>query len=291
MQGNRTGWLKLGFVGPTLAFLILFNVFPLVWSIVLGFQAADLTGGESHGVGGANYAKVFADPEYAEALRRTAKFVGLAVGLELLLGFSLALALQKDFKGKGIVLTTLLVPMMLSPAVVGIFWNLMLNGNYGILNQMLGALGLPQPQWTTDREWKFTSILLVDLWMWTPFMLLISLAALNAIPKSIYEAAEIDRAGRLTVFRRITLPMTAPLLGLAVLLRATDALKQFDLVMAITGPNDPNTQTLSTLLYQVVFRDGKVGLGASYACVVLVAVIAIATVFTRYMERLKEQPA
>jgi multiple sugar transport system permease protein len=297
--------MKCVFVGPTLAFLVAFNVFPLVWNVVLGFRRVDLTGGESTYVGTLNYARVFSDPRFAEAVRLTARFVGLAVGLELLLGFTLALCLQKEFKGKGALLTALLVPMMLSPAVVGLYWNLILNGNYGILNQALGGLdsllhrhhwlptdvSIPTPQWTTDRDWKFTSILLVDLWMWTPFMLLVSLAALHAIPKSVYEAAEIDRASRLTVFRRITLPMAAPLLGLAVLLRATDALKQFDLVMAVTGPNDAKTQTLSTLLYQTLFRDGKVGLGASYACVILVAVVAVATVFTRHIERLRERPA
>lgn len=283
--------MKWGFVGPTLLFLVAFNVFPLLWNVVLSFRSTELVGESARFVGTANYARVFADPQYAAALRLTARFVGLAVGIELLLGFGLALALRRDFRGKGVVLTTLLVPMMLSPAVVGLFWNLILNGNYGILNQTLGALGLPTPQWTSDRDWKFTSVLLVDLWMWTPFMLLISLAALQAIPPSLYEAAEIDRASRLTAFRRITLPLAAPLLGLAALLRATDALKQFDLVMAITGPNDATTQTLSTLLFQIVFRDGKVGLGASYACVVLVAVIALATLFTRYLERLREQPA
>lgn len=288
-QGSRP--LQWALVGPTLLFLVAFNVFPLVWSIALGFRSGELVGGDSRFIGGANYARVFTDPRFADAVRLTARFVGLAVSLELLLGFGLALVLQRDSRWKTAILTTLLVPMMLSPAVVGLFWNLILNGNYGILNQLLGALGLPAPQWTTDRDWKFVSVLLVDLWMWTPFMLLISLAALNAIPRSLYEAAEIDRAGRFTVFRRITLPLVAPLLGLAVLLRATDALKQFDLVMAITGPNDPTTQTLSTLLYQVVFRDGKVGLGSSFACVVLVAVIAVATLFTRYMERLEERPA
>lgn len=283
--------MKWGFVGPTLLFLVAFNVFPLVWNIVLGFRSTELVGEGGRFVGGANYARIFTDPQYADAIRLTARFVALAVAIELAAGFVLALALRRDFRGKGVVLTTLLVPMMLSPAVVGLFWNLILNGNYGILNQILGTLGLPTPQWTTDREWKFTSILLVDLWMWTPFMLLIALSALHSIPASLYEAAEIDRASRLTVFRRITLPLAAPLLGLAALLRATDALKQFDLVMAITGPNDVKTQTLSTLLFQVVFRDGKVGLGASYACVVLVAVVALATVFTRYLERLREQPA
>ena len=291
MRGPRTRRLSWGFTGPTLLFLLAFNIYPLVWNVVLGFRSGTLLGGASANNGGANYARVFADPQFVEALRLTARFVGLAVALELLLGFTLALCLRRDFRGKTVLLTALLVPMMLSPAVVGLFWNLILNGNYGILNQVLGALGLPQPQWTTDRDWKFTSVLLVDLWMWTPFMLLISLAALNAIPGALYEAASIDRATPFTQFRRITLPLCAPLLGLAVLLRATDALKQFDLVMAITGPNDEKTQTLSTLLYQVEFRDGKVGLGASFACIVLVAVVGVATVFTRYMERLRERPS
>jgi multiple sugar transport system permease protein len=174
---------------------------------------------------------------------------------------------------------------------MGLYWNLILNGNYGLLNQALGAVGLPEPQWLTDKALKLPSILAIDVWMWTPFMLLIALAGLASIPRSIYEAAAIDRAGRWTVFRRITLPMTAPLLGLAVLLRTTDALKQFDLVMAVTGPNDGSTQTLSALLYQVVFRDGKVGLGSAYACLVLVMVVAVATIFTRYLDFLRGRAA
>jgi multiple sugar transport system permease protein len=157
------------------------------------------------------------------------------------------------------------------------------------LNQVLGALGLSEPQWLTDKDLKLFSIVLIDVWMWTPFMLLIALAALNAIPATLYEAAEVDRAGRWTVFRRITLPLCAPLLGLAALLRTTDALKQFDLVMAVTGPNDERTQTVSTLLYQVLFRDGRVGLGSAYGCLALVLVIALATVFTRYLDFLQRR--
>ena len=122
-------------------------------------------------------------------------------------------------------------------------------------------------------------------------MMLISLAALQSIPPYIYEAAAIDRASSWRTFRRITLPMCAPLLGLAVLLRATDALKQFDLIMALTGPNDRVTQTLSALLYQTVFRDGKVGLGTAYSYVILVLVIALASVFLRYMGRLQRESA
>jgi multiple sugar transport system permease protein len=291
---NGERYLKLGFVGPTLCFLVAFNVFPLLYNVVLGFTNAELVGGSPRWVGGANYARIFADPLFAAAMRRTAVFVAGAVAAELVLGFALALALVRPFRGKSAVLTTLLVPMMLSPAVMGLFWNLILNGNYGILNQGLAALGPPlvpsdigQPQWLTDSALKLWSILLIDVWMWTPFMMLIALAGLSAIPHYLYEAAEIDRAGRWRTFTSITLPLCAPLLGLAVLLRTTDALKQFDLVMAITGPNDSSTQTLSALLYQITFRDGKIGLGSAYACLVLVVVVALATVFTRYLERLR----
>ncbi len=291
MSAQRTRGLALAFVAPTLVFLLAFNVFPLVYNLVLGFTDAELVGSGGRWRGSTNYARLFGDPQFAAALRRTALFVACAVGSELALGFAVALALQRRFRGRNTLLTALLVPMMLSPAVIGLFWNLILDGNYGVLNQVLGALGLPEPQWTTDRDFKFLSILLIDVWMWTPFMLLIALAALNSIPAHLYEAAEVDRAGRWTVFRRLTLPLCAPLLGLAALLRTTDALKQFDLVMAVTGPNDERTQTLSTLLYQVVFRDGRVGLGSAYACLVLVVVIAVATVFTRYLDTLQRRAA
>jgi multiple sugar transport system permease protein len=288
---GRRARLGYAFVAPTLVFLIAFNVFPLVYNLVLGFTNAELVGSGWEWRGTANYGRVFADAAFAGAVRRTALFVVCTVGLELGLGFAVALALRERFRGRDALLTALLVPMMLSPAVIGLFWNLILDGNYGILNQALGALGLPQPQWTTDTDFKFLSIVLVDVWMWTPFMLLIALAALNSIPRTLYEAAEVDRASPWTAFRRITLPLCAPLLGLAALLRTTDALKQFDLVMAVTGPNDERTQTVSTLLYQVLFRDGKVGLGSAYACLVLVLVIALATVFTRYLDGLERRSA
>ncbi len=282
-QSALMGW---GFVTPALLLLLAMNLFPLIYNVYLSFTNADLSGGTVKMVGTFNYTLLFGEARYANALTLTALFVLVSVSVELVLGFVLALALRDHIPGKPVILTVLLVPMMLCPVVLSLFWNLILNGNYGVLNQILGFLHLPQPQWLTDDDLKLVSILLVDVWMWTPFMMLISLAGLNAIPKYIYEAAEIDRAGRWMVFRTITLPMCAPLLGLAVLLRATDALKQFDLVMAITGPNDASTQTLSARMYQVVFREYKVGLGSAYGVVILVAVIAVATIFVRYIDSL-----
>ncbi len=288
-SGRSREFLSYGFVAPALVVLIAVNIFPLLYSIYLSFTNAALAGADFQLVGGLNYRIVFLANKYAAALRTTALFVLLAVSVELLLGFGLALALRERIRGKGLLLTALLIPMMLPQAVMGLYWKLVLNGNYGVLNQLLGALGLSQPQWITDPDLKFLSVLVVDVWMWTPFMMLISLAALNSIPFYIYEAASIDRARPWIRFRSITLPMCAPLLGLAVLFRATDALKQFDLVMAVTGPNDGATQTLSALLYQVVFRDGKVGLGAAYSYVVLVVVIALASVFVRYLSSFQQR--
>ncbi len=281
--------LKYGFVAPALLLLIALNIFPLVYSIYLSTTNYDLSGGEEKSVGARNYKEVFSEPRYGAAIRTTAVFVGAAVAVELVLGFILALALRGEFPGKGVLLTILLIPMMLSPSVMGLFWHLIFKGDYGILNQSLAAVGLGQPAWLTNPSIKLVSVLIVDIWMWTPFMMLISLAALNSIPKHLYEAAEIDRAGRWTVLRRITLPMSAPLLILAALLRATDALKQFDFVMVLTGPNDASTQTLSTLLYQTAFNGFKVGLGAAYAIVVLVGVMALATAFTRYLDALQRR--
>jgi len=286
---RRGGLLKYGFVGPALALLIALNIFPLLYNIGASFTSAGSIGGGVSFLGVRNYARIFTDPEYVAAMRVTAVFVAVAVSVELLLGFVLALALRESFRGRGTILTILLIPMMLSPAVMGLFWHQILKEDYGVLNQMLAVLGLGEPQWTVDPGLKLVSVLIIDIWMWTPFMMLIALAGLNSIPQYIYEAAEIDRAGPWRVFWKITLPMSAPLLALAVLLRTTDALKQFDLVMAIAGRNEAATKTLSVLLYEQLICNQKIGLGSAYACVVLVVVIAIASIFTRYIDYIQHK--
>lgn len=286
MSRNRLGYIL---VAPTLLLLIAVNVFPLLYTIWLSFHDVNLFADASRFAGGGNFSRVFDEPGYATALRTTAIFVVFAVSIELVLGFVVALAIHKPFPLKPVVLTILLVPMMFSPAVMGLFWSHILSEQSGMLNQLLAAVGIVGPRWQDSPTAKFASIVLIDAWMWTPFMMLIALAALNAIPTYLYEAAEVDRASRWTVFRRITLPMCAPLLGLAVLLRVTDAIKQFDLVMSVVGPTDAGTRTLSVLLYQRVIQDFAIGTGAAYSLVVLVIVIALASVLVRYLDRLQRR--
>jgi multiple sugar transport system permease protein len=281
--------LKYAFVGPALIVLIALNVFPLLFNIWLSFTDAELSSGTSAWIGASHFTRIFDELRYAEAIRTTGVFVAAAVSIELLLGYALAFCLQGAFRGKPVILTLLLIPMMLSPAVMGLYWHAILSGHFGVLNQILAVVGFAQPQWLTDPDLKLISILLIDVWMWTPFMMLISLAGLNAIPVHLYEAARIDRASPWTIFRSITLPLSTHLIFLAILFRSTDALKQFDLVMAVTGPNDAATQTLSALLYQTVFRSYKVGLGAAYGLVVLVVVVAISSVFIRYIQSFQQK--
>jgi multiple sugar transport system permease protein len=290
-SAGRARAAGFAFVAPALGLLVALNVFPLIYNIRLSFTDATLSGTSRAFVGWDNYRRVFersSDNRYARAIRTTAAYTACAVSAELALGFLLALACRGRFPGRPLAVTFLLLPMMLSPAVMGLYWSLIFNEQFGVLNRLLSLLGVAHPPaWLTGPRVKLSSALLIDVWMWTPFMMLIAMAALNSIPAYIYEAAAIDRAGPWTVFRRITLPMSAPLLLLAALLRTTDALKQFDFVMALTGPNDAATQTLSALLYQVLVRNGRTGLGSAYACVVLVAVIALATAFVRYMDALR----
>ncbi len=289
--------MKWGFVAPTIVFLLAINIYPLIYSIVVSFTDKKLGRPTSEWVGTENYGRVF-DTEkhhtYAQAIRTTGIFVFFAVSVELLLGFGLALLLRDrhPFRSKAVVLTILLIPMMLSPVVMGLFFTYILDSSFGILNQILhGLTGIPMadlPQWIKSRNLQLFTILAVDIWMWTPFMMLISMAGLNAIPKYIYEAAEIDRASAWTVFRRITLPMCAPLLMLAALLRTTDALKQFDLVYRIARDlRNEETQTLSAKLFVEMFQNFSLGQGAAYAIVVLVLVIALAVLFTRYLARIQ----
>lgn len=287
MTGAPNTSLGWKFVAPALALLVALNVYPLLSNIVLSFTNAELSGGGWGWVGFANFKAVFTEPRYLAALNTTAVFTAIAVGVELLLGFLAALALHRSFTGRSVLLIALLVPMMLSPAVMGMFWNLILNGSYGVLNQTLAVLGLHQPQWLTDPAWKLTAVLLVDIWMWTPFTLLVSLAGLQSIPPALNEAAEIDRLSAFQTFRRVTLPLVAPFLFLAALFRATDALKQFDLVMALTGPNDGATQTLSALLYQTIFGNGRIGLGSAFACVALIGVIVLTTIVVKTLDRIQ----
>jgi multiple sugar transport system permease protein len=281
--------IKLFLIGPTILVLILMNVFPLFWSLILSFtNYSSMMTKKISLVGVANYSKVLNNPVLWKYFQTTAWFVIVAVGLEFLLGFSFALLLKEKFKGWGLVTTLMLIPMMLSPVVVGLFWTFIMDANFGLLNYLIGLFGMNKVSWLTNPNIALFSVALVDVWMWTPFVMLISMTGLLAIPQSLYEAADIDMASWWFKFRKVTLPLVSPLLVLAVLFRVIDAFKMFDLIFIMTGggPGDI-TETISMSLYRLAFNKFKTGESCALAYIILIVIIALSNLLIRWINRAK----
>jgi multiple sugar transport system permease protein len=238
-----------------------------------------------------NYRRILTqnDPIYDvwHQFQVTAAIVVTAVGLEFVLGFGLALLLVRKFPGRGLLLTLMLTPMMLAPVIVGLFWKFMLDASFGVVNYMQSAwFHFPRVDYVNQPTSATVAIIMADVWMWTPFMLLISVAGLSAIPKYLTEAALVDRASAWFRFRNITLPLVWPLLLIALLFRTIDAIKLFDLPFTLTGggPGDA-TQTISYTLYQKAFNDYDTGSASALAYIILIMVIALANIYIRNLNK------
>jgi multiple sugar transport system permease protein len=281
----------MAFLTPTLVLLIAWNIFPLLWSLYLSFCNYSATASQpAQWVGTANYRAILNDPNIWRYFSTTATIVVFSVAAQALLGFSLAMLLNRPFPMKGFITTLLLVPMMLSPVVVGLFWKFIFDDVNGLMNFLMeSVLRQPRQEWLSTPRLALTSLVIVDTWMWSPFMMLISLAGLSAVPPHLYEAAEVDRASSWFKFRWITLPMVAPLLLVALLFRTMDAFKFFDVVYVLTkgAPGDA-TETLSLHLYRMAFDQYDTGKACALAYIMLVIIIALSNLYVRYLNKVKE---
>ena len=278
------------FILPTLLLLILWNVFPLFYSLFLSFTRYSHSGKlPPVWIGTANYDALLSDPKVWLNFAITGRYALLSVLFQAIVGFGLALLLRAKFKSSGLLTTLILIPMMLSPVIVGMFWRLIFNPLTGIFNYLIGFWNpATAPIWLKDNA--LVSVVIVDVWMWSPFVMLLCLSGLKAIPDYLYEAAAIDRASPWRQFWRITLPSVAPLLLLAVLFRTIEALKAFDQVMGLTGGGPGNaTETVSVSLYRMVFQgQARTGTASALAYIVLVVTIGISNVYIWYLNRMKE---
>jgi multiple sugar transport system permease protein len=282
------GWSDLRirnlFIIPTVLFLILFNIFPLIYS--LGFSFTNFAANENSPlafVGLKNYRDLLADPNVWRNFVITAKYVIVSVAGQMFVGFGMALLLNRTFALKGFVTTLLLLPMMLSPAVVGLFWQLIYSPNWGPFNYVLHLGDFNMLSSTT----ALYAVAIADIWMWSPFVMLLSLAGLSAVPKHLYEAAAVDRAGRWYTFTRITLPLVAPLLLIALIFRTMEAFKTFDLAYVLSV--QPSTELISIKLYQLAFQQWDTGRSSALAYIVLIMVLAITNIYVKYLNRVKER--
>ena len=269
------------FILPTIAFLIIFNIFPLIYSLgysFYNFSAAANSPAEF--VGLQNYRDLLADPYVWDNFTVTAKYVLISVGGQVIVGFGIAYLLNRAIPFKGRITTLLLLPMMMSAAVVGLFWQLLYSPSWGVINYIFG---LGDFAWLSNPEVALYAVAITDIWMWAPFVMLLSLAGLSAVPKHLYEAAAIDRASTWYTFTRITLPLVAPLLLIAIIFRTMEAFKTFDLAFIMS--TQPTTELIAIRLYKLAFQEWQTGKSCTLAYIVLIMVLAITNIYVKYLNQ------
>lgn len=269
--------LALVWVGPAVALLFALSIYPLIYSVKISFTGAS-------GFTLSNYVRLGSDRFLLVAAGQTAVFTMAALTIEFALGLALAVLIDSLSRARGLFRAGLLAPMLLPPVVVAVIWRLIYNPQFGVLNGTLRAMGVDTSglTWTSGERTALASIILVDIWEWTPFMFLLLSAGLQAIPHEPLEAARIDGASSWQIFHDVTLPLLKPTILLAVLLRAMDLVRIFDQVFILTqgGPGSA-TETISLYIYRTAFRFYNFG----YAAAMSFLMLLLTTVFARSLMR------
>ncbi|MBL8905413.1 MAG: sugar ABC transporter permease [Rhizobiales bacterium] len=244
---RRFKWLL---VAPAALLILAISIYPLLFSIWVLFVNYDFQIPGHAFVGLKNFSQVIFDPVARYSLWVTVVLSVINVTIEFILGLAIAMALAKTFRGRGVIISILIVPLFISPVIVGQVWVLMLHNPFGPTNYLLGQLlGYDVTiKWLTQFPWNFVALILADVWQWTPFMFVILLAGLTSIPPHVYEAAELDGVGPWLTFWNITLPYLAPMIFLAITFRLLDAVRLFDTIFIMTG-GGPGTSTYSASFY------------------------------------------
>lgn len=292
LSDRAIAWL---FVGPTIFLLLAINIFPLIWTIYLSFTnyRANRPNKDVEWVGLRNYERILGDSDIWLSMQATAHFLVWTIVLQVLIGFTLAWLINRKFKGNDLWTTIIVLPMMLSPAVVGNFWTFLYQPQIGLFNYVIAWFTGADPssfEMIGSVDLAPWSIVIVDTWMWTPFVMLICLAGLRSIPDYIYEAAEIDRASKVRQFFTITLPMVLPFLMLAVLFRGIENFKMFDLVVQLTGGGPGSITELASInLKREAFEKWRTGYASAFAIVLFVTVFGLASIYVKALNKVKER--
>ena len=283
------------FIAPTIFLLLAVNIFPLIWTIYLSFTnyRANRPNAAVKWIGTRNYERILNDADIWLTMQATAHFLFWTILLQVLLGFALAWLINRKFKGNDLWTTIIVLPMMLSPAVVGNFWTFLYQPQIGLFNYVIAFFTGVDPtsfSMIGDVVLAPWSIVIVDTWMWTPFVMLICLAGLRSIPDTIYEAAECDRASKWRQFWTITVPMVLPFLMLAVLFRGIENFKMFDLVVQLTGGGPGSTTELTSInLKREAFEKWRTGYASAYAIILFVTVFGLASIYVKALNKVKER--
>jgi multiple sugar transport system permease protein len=234
-------------------------------------------------VGGANYAKLVGDDaRFREAVGRTVEFTAVAVAAETLLGLGMALLFNREFWGRGLLRTLAILPMVATPTAIGLVFVMMYHPTLGVANYLLSVVGLAPFRWTYSSQTAVYALALVDVWQWTPLIMLIALAGLASLPREPYEAAHLDGANAVQAFWHITLPLLRPTLVVAVLFRSIDALKTFDIIFVMTQGGPANaSETINLLLFNQAFSYFNMGYASSMAVALFAVVLGASLVLAK----------
>lgn len=276
-----TGWL---FSGPATLVLILMMAFPVAYTLYLSFTNWTPSVSGVHEYEGFNNYKelIFEDARFQNAVGRTIIFTAVGVGVQTVLGVALALVFNRDFAGRGFFRTIFMMSMVATPVAIALVWMMVMDINTGVLNYLTVLIWNSRIEWLSDRSIVLYSLILIDTWQWTPFIMLIALAGLSALPSEPYEAAQIDGASGFQMFWYLTLPMLRPTLMVALMFRSIDALKTFDIIYVITGGGPAYaTETLNLFIYSQGFQYFKMGYASAALVLFFLLVFGVSLLFIR----------
>ena len=277
-QRTRAAWL---FVAPMIVVILAVAGWPLARTVWFAFTDANLADlAAAQWVGTSNFEYLLTDPDWWVAVRNTMVFTIVSITIETLLGLGIALALNAHFRGRGLLRAAVLIPWAIPTVVSAQMWSWMFNDVFGIINVVLQKLGLiAQPiAWTASPDTALIAVIIVDVWKTTPFMALLILAGLQMLPSECYEAAKVDGVHPLRVFWSVTLPLLRPALMVAIIFRALDALRIFDLIYVMTG-NNKSTMSMSVYARQQLVDFQDVGYGSAAATMLFVIIAVITAVY------------
>jgi len=286
MRSRYSPWL---FLAPALLLVLVVTIYPFIYSFYISFYDVKLINISAMPfVGFENYIKLFGDEAFHRSLVRSLYFVTGSVSGSFILGFALALLLDRELRGMVILRSLIIVPMVVTPVSIGLTWRMMFSNQIGIINYVLGLIDVPQPLWIQSIDSALLSVMLVDIWQWAPFMFLILLAGLRSLPVSPWESARVDGANAWQRFIYLTLPMMKPIIAVALILRTVDAMRIFDQIFVMTrgGPAQA-TDLFSLFLYRTGFKHSHIGYAAALSWVLLLLSTVLLVLFVRQTGILK----
>jgi len=273
------------FISPVVIFLLVLTLLPTIYLFYLSLCRWDVITGTPTFNGLMNYINLFRDQVFWASLRRTLIFVAASVSSQLILGFAMALLINRPhIRGIGIVRTLIILPMSITPIVVGLMWRILYNPSFGLINSLLDFFGIVGPEWLGSKDTALLSVIIVDIWQWTPFMFLMMTAGLQSLPTEPFEAALVDGASGFQILRLITLPLMKPIILVAVLFRIIDGFKvsTFDSIFIMTkgGPGSI-TQTLNIYAFLSGFEWFNLGYASAMVVFTLILLTIIGRLFLR----------